>query len=173
MEVESVGQSEQQGDQGDDGEGKEVNGCVERDQEQRSQRDDTCACDVGMNVNLSFCHPLSQSSVRTSEQRKNSQGTMTPTTRTRDYKNKQAKLCSIHSVHESLDVLVSSHMLHFILHVFVLVALCDEFSCCQCTKLIHFLTNTGIPYRDSHCESGLVRCSLHLPNDPTATKIKS
>ena len=86
---------------------------------------------------------------------------MTLTTRTRDYKNKQAKLCSIHSVHESLDVLVSSHMLHFILHVVVLVALCDEFSCCQCTKLIHFLTCTGIPCRDSHSENGLVRCCLY------------
>ena len=46
------------GDQRDDEEGDEVNGeveerqqsekqCVRRDQEQHSQRDDTCACDVG------------------------------------------------------------------------------------------------------------------------------
>ena len=69
---------------------------------------------------------------------------------------------SIHSVHESLvDVLVSWHMLHVVPHVVGLVALCAEFTCCQCTKLIYFLTCTGIPCRDSHCENGLVRCCLY------------
>ena len=47
MEVEGVGQQEQQGDKRDDEEGEEVSGSVERDQEQHSQQDDTCACDVG------------------------------------------------------------------------------------------------------------------------------
>ena len=45
VEVEGVGQYEQQGDQRDDEEGDEVNG--RRDQEQHSRRDDTCACSVG------------------------------------------------------------------------------------------------------------------------------
>ena len=53
-------------------------------------------------------------------------------------------------------------MLQCILHVVVLVALCAEFTCCQCTKLIHFLTCTGIPCIDSHCENGLVRCCLYI-----------
>ena len=35
---------------------------------------------------------------------------------------------------------------------------CHQFNCCQCTKLSHFLTCTGIPCRDSHFENGLVRC---------------
>ena len=39
--------------------------------------------------------------------------------------------------------------------------LCAEFACCQCTKLIHFLTCTGIPCGGSHCENGLVRCCLY------------
>ena len=52
-------------------------------------------------------------------------------------------------------------MLQVIPHVVGLVALCAEFTCCQCTKLIHFLTCTGIPCRDSHCENGLVRCCLY------------
>ena len=107
-----------------------------------------------MNVNLSFCQPLRQCSVRTSEQG-NSQGTMTLTTRKRDYKTSKLSCDSIHSVHESLDLLVSFHMLQFILHVVGLVALCHEFTCCQCTKLIHFLTCTGIPSRDSLCEMDL------------------
>ena len=69
---------------------------------------------------------------------------------------------SIHSVHESLvDVLVSFHMLQVIPHVVGLVAMCAEFTCCQCTKLIHFLTCTRIPCRDSYCENGLVRCYLY------------
>ena len=68
---------------------------------------------------------------------------------------------SIHSVQESLDVLVSFHMLQVIPQVVGLVALCAEFTCCQCTKLIHFLTCTGIPCRDSHCENGRVRYCLY------------
>ena len=52
-------------------------------------------------------------------------------------------------------------MLQFIAHVVGLVVLCDRFTCCQCTKLTHFLTCTGIPCRDSHCENGLVRCCLY------------
>ena len=48
---------------------------------------------------------------------------------------------SIHSVHESLvDVLVSFHMLQVTPHVVGLAALCAEFICRHCTKLIHFLT---------------------------------
>ena len=82
-------------------------------------------------------------------------------THTKEETTKTNKLScgSIHSVHESLDVLVSFHMLQVIQHVVGLVVLCDEFTC-QCTKLIHFLTCTGIPCRDSHCENGLVRCCL-------------
>ena len=38
---------------------------------------------------------------------------------------------------------------------------CHQFNCCQCTKFIHFLTCTGIPCRDSHCENCLVRCCLY------------
>ena len=41
------------------------------------------------------------------------------------------------------------------------LSLCVPNTCCQCTKLIHFLTCTGIPCRDSHCENGLVRCCLY------------
>ena len=95
--------------------------------------------------------------------KENSQGTMTLTTRKRDYKTNKLSCGSIHSVHESLDVLVSFFMLQFIAHVVVLVALffCQQFNCCQCTKIIHFLTCTGIPCRDSHCENGLVRCCLY------------
>ena len=43
------------------------------------------------------------------------------------------------------------------------LSLCAEFTCCQCTKLIHFLTCAGISCRDSHCENGLVRCCLYTP----------
>ena len=35
-----------------------------------------------------------------------------------------------------------------------------QFTCCQCTKLIHFLTCTRIPCRGSHCENGRVRCCI-------------
>ena len=52
-------------------------------------------------------------------------------------------------------------MLQVIPHVVGLFALCAEFTCCPCTKLIHFLTCTGIPCRGSHCESGRVRCCLY------------
>ena len=38
---------------------------------------------------------------------------------------------------------------------------CHQIICCQCTKLIHFLTCTGNPCRDSHFENGLVRCCLY------------
>ena len=41
---------------------------------------------------------------------------------------------------------------------------CRQFNCCQCTKLVHFLTCTGIPCRDSLCENGLVRCCLYSPH---------
>ena len=86
-----------------------------------------------------------------------------------DTNNKEERLTtnklscgSIHSIHESLvDVLVSFHMLQVILHVVGLVAVCAEFTCCQCTKLNHFLTCTGITCRDSQCENGLVRCCLY------------
>ena len=94
--------------------------------------------------------------------KENSQATMTRTTRKRDYKTYTLSCGSIHSLHESLDVLVSFFMLQFIAHVVVLVALyCHQFNCCQCTKFIHFLTCTRIPCRDSHCENGLVRCCLY------------
>ena len=46
-------------------------------------------------------------------------------------------------------------------HVVGLVALCAEFTCCRCTKLIHYLTYTRIPCRDSHCENGHVRRCLY------------
>ena len=36
-----------------------------------------------------------------------------------------------------------------------------QFTCCQCTNLIHFLTCTRIPCRGSQCESGRVRCYLY------------
>ena len=48
---------------------------------------------------------------------------MTLTTSTRDYKKNKLSCGSIHSVHESLDVLVSCHMLQFIAHGVGLVAL--------------------------------------------------
>ena len=54
--------------------------------------------------------------------KENNQGTMTLTTRRRNYR-KELSCGSIHSVHESLDVLVSFFMLQFIAHVVVLVAL--------------------------------------------------
>ena len=114
-----------------------------------------------MNANLSR-RPSSQCSVRFSEQGKNSQGTLTLTTRKRDYKNKQAQLrFSPQRPRVMVDVLVSFHMLQVMPHVVGLVALCAEFTCCQCTKLIHFLPCTGIPCRDSHCENGLVTCYLY------------
>ena len=102
--------------------------------------------------------------------------------RNADTNNKEERLktnklsCgSIHSVHESLvDVLVSFHMLQIIPHVVGLVALCAEFSCCQCTKLIHFLTCTGIPCRDSHFENGRVRCCVDtLTNDSISVRLIS
>ena len=52
-------------------------------------------------------------------------------------------------------------MLQFSLHVVVLVALCAEFTCRHCTKLVHFLTCTRIPCRDSHCENWLMKCCLY------------
>ena len=77
-------------------------------------------------------------------------------------KTNKLSCSSIHSVHESWSMYSwVSTCFKFIPHVVGLVALCDEFSCCQCTKLIHFLTCTGIPCKDSHCENGLVRCCLY------------
>ena len=55
--------------------------------------------------------------------KENSQGTMTLTTRRRDYKTNKLSCGSTHSVHESMDALVSFFMLQFIAHVVVLVAL--------------------------------------------------
>ena len=40
---------------------------------------------------------------------------------------------------------------------------CHQVNCCQCTKLFHFLTCTGIHCGDSHCENGLVRWCLYTP----------
>ena len=54
-------------------------------------------------------------------------------------------------------------MLQVIPHVVGLVALCADFIYCQCTKLIHFLTCTRIPCRDSHCVNGRVRCEIYTP----------
>ena len=140
------GQWEQQGDQREDEEGEEVNGGVEEIRNS-THNEMTHARAMWDECELEPCRPLSQCSVTS---RKYSQGTLALTTRNG----------SIHSVHE--DVLVGFLMLQFILHVVVvgLVAVCAEFTCCQCTKLIHFLTCTGIPCRDSHFENGLVRCCL-------------
>ena len=55
--------------------------------------------------------------------KENSQGTLTLTTRKRDYKNKQAQLWFNPQCSRVIDVLVSFHMLQFIAHVVVLVAL--------------------------------------------------
>ena len=134
----------------------------------------------GMNVNLSFCQPLSQCSVRTSEQG-NSQGTMTPTTRTRDYK-KQTSSAVVQSTAFTSHWLKNSWISTCFssLRMLLCLSLCTSCNCCQCTKLIHCLTCTGIPCRVSHCENGLVRCCLYTPVacsrppstviDPTATK---
>ena len=61
------------------------------DQEQRSQPDDTCACNVGWMRTwaLPALEPMQCANIW---RRTNSQGTLTLTTRKRDYKNKQAKL---------------------------------------------------------------------------------
>ena len=94
--------------------------------------------------------------------KENSQRTLTLTTRTKKthYKNKQAQL---RLNPQRPRVLVSFQMLQVIQHVVGLLVLCAEFTCCQCTKLIHFLTCTRIPCRDSRCENGLVRCCLYTP----------
>ena len=55
--------------------------------------------------------------------KENSQGTMTLTTRKRDYKNEQAQLWFNPQCSRVIDVLVTFHMLQFIAHVVVLVAL--------------------------------------------------
>ena len=127
-----------------------------RDQEQHSKRDDTCACNVGWMRTLSLVglDPMQCAYIWT---RKNSQGTLTLTRRKRDYKNKQAQMwcprvigCTRGFPHASV-----------IQHVVEMFTLCAELTCCQCTKLIHFLTCTGIPWRDSYFENGLVRCCLY------------
>ena len=58
--------------------------------------------------------------------KENSQGTMTLTTRKRNYKNKQAKRWFNPQRSRVTDVLVSFFMLQFITHVVVLVALCAQ-----------------------------------------------
>ena len=115
----------------------------------------------GMRANLSLVGPRANAVCVHLNKEKQS--------RDADTNNKEERLTanklscgSIHSVHELLvDVLVSFDMLQVIPHVVGLVAFCAECSCCQCTKLIHFLTCTRIPCRDSQCENGLVRCCLY------------
>ena len=69
--------------------------------------------------------------------RKKQSGDADTTNKEERLKTNKLSCGSIHSVHESLvDVLVSFHMLQVIPHVVGLVALCAEFTCCQCTKLI-------------------------------------
>ena len=63
--------------------------------------------------------------------KENSQGTMTRTTRKRDYKTNKLTCGSNHSVHESLDVLVSFFVLQFIAHV----------ECAACRSVLH-VTNS-------------------------------
>ena len=102
-----------------------------------------------------------------------------------DTNNKEERLTtnklscgSIHSIHESLvDVLVSFHMLQVILHVVGLVALCAEFTCCQCTKLNHFLTCTGITACEDRCTARwrtwttTLRARCWLPGSPDNGRI--
>ena len=79
-------------------------------------------------------------------------------------KTNKLRFGSIHSVPESVVVvLVSFLMLLCIPHVVGFVALCAELTC-RCTKLIHFMTCTRIPCKDSHCENGLVKCCLYTPH---------
>ena len=119
--------------------------------------DDTCACNMGWMrtwTNAVCDHLNKEKKSRDAD------------TNSKEERLKTNKLScgSIHSAHESLvDVFVSFHMLQFIPHVVGLVALCADFTSCQCTKLIHFLTCTWIPCRDSHCGNGLVRCCLYTP----------
>ena len=136
--------------------------------------DDTCACNMGWMrtwTNAVCDHVNKEKQSRDAD------------TNNKEERPKTNKLScgSIHSAHESLvDVFVSLHMLQFIPHVVGLVALWAEFTCCQCTKLIHFLTCSRIPCRDSHCGNGLVKCFLYTPHrlqqttvswkDLTATK---
>ena len=61
--------------------------------------------------------------MRISEQGKQSRDDDTNNKEERDHKTNKLSCGSIHSVHESLDVLLSFFMLQFIAHVVVLVAL--------------------------------------------------
>ena len=92
------------------------------------------------------------SSVRASGQGKQSRDADTNSKEERPPKTNKLSCGSIHSVHESLDVFVGFYMLQVIAHVVVLVVLCAESTCRHCTRFIHFLTCTGIPCRDLHCE---------------------
>ena len=91
-----------------------------RVQEQHSQRDDTCACNVGWMRTwaLSLC------SVRSCEQGKTVKGRWHWQQGRETAKTNKVSCGSIHSVHESLvDVLVSFYMLQVITHVVGPVAL--------------------------------------------------
>ena len=123
---------------------------------------------------LDLCQPLSQCSVRTSEQG-NSQGTLTQTKRKRDNK-KQTSSAVVQSTafmsHWMYSWVSSCFSSFYMLLCLSLCTSCHQFNCCQCTKLIHFLTYTGIPCRDSHCENGLVRCCLYTPRRLQQTAVR-
>ena len=121
VEVEGVGQEEQQGDQRDDEEGEEVNGDVEEIRSNaHNKMTHGCAmwdeCELEANA---VCDHLNKE--------KQSRDADTNNKEERLQKQTSSAVVQVHSVHESLvDVLVGLHMLHVIQHVVGLVALCAE-----------------------------------------------
>ena len=86
--------------------------------------------------------------------------------RERDYKNKTSSAMAQSTAFTShwMYSWVSSCFGSFnMLLCLLLCTSCHQFNCCQCAKLTHFLTCTGIPCRDSHCENGFVRWCLYTP----------
>ena len=103
----------------------------------------------GMNANLSLVglEPMQCDQL----QGTNSQGTLTLTARKRDCKNKQAQLWF-----NPQRPRVIGRCTHEFPH-----ASGHSTCCCWACRSVCFLTCTGIPCRDSHCENGLVRCCLY------------
>ena len=147
-EVEDVKQQEEQSDQRDDEEGEEVNGEVEEIRNS-THMEMTRACNVGW-MRTWALSALSQCSVINLKEKQS---------RDADTNNKEKRLqkqpnwavvqSTVSTSHWSMYSYASVHS-----NMLLGLSLCIFMS----TKLIHFLSCTGIPCRDSHCENGLVRC---------------
>ena len=100
---------------------------------------------------------LSQCSVRSYKQGKNSQETLT--TEENTLTTKELRMMPSCDWHQNYAHRFPSVSVYFSLSFCVPKY---QFTCCQCTKLIHFLTCTRIPCRGSHLESGRVRCCIYM-----------